>query len=242
MLPGDAPPHRGQHEIEHRGRRVALDDGHRGGLRVAAAPHVVGVAADLEVLVLQGVRDLVRHGDGLRRRREPARDVERLLVGVVEARHLLLEQVEHRALVVHRLGQQPQALVELALQQDLPRRILPRGLLPQPRDDRLAGHHPAAHLVVEAEPAHALGLTGPREAPRPRPSRPLPPWPPSSASSWPPRLRPRPRPPPASTSSRTVTLRRSGLTAGSGRPKASTALKWSRHARRAATRRGRRST
>src|SRR5439155_16481724 len=81
-------------------------------------------ATDVEMLVLKGVRELVRHDRLLLIEREPAGDEERLLGRIVVAAHLLGQELQRELLVIHLGWKQTELLEQPSLAFELTRVVL----------------------------------------------------------------------------------------------------------------------
>ncbi len=84
--------------IDHRGDRRAFNHGIPSQFRVVVGLRCVGPFVDMEVLVLEGVRELVRHHHALVGIGRPIRDEKFLAVRVIEPGNLLRQHF-HQGLV-----------------------------------------------------------------------------------------------------------------------------------------------
>jgi hypothetical protein len=104
-------------EVDHHDRGVAFDQGHpgQGEVRVFRRRERREQVADVEVLVLNPVKDLVGHGGSLQRFGQTFHDVEFAGSLVIETGDLFGEQIEHELAVVEVRGEEPHPLEHIGL-------------------------------------------------------------------------------------------------------------------------------
>ena len=110
-------------------------------------------ATDVEMLVLKGVGELVRHDRLLLIEREPAGDEERLLGRVVVAAHLLGQEPQREFLVIHLGWEQAELLEEPPLALELTRVVLLANPLVEVAGDLFAALDPLGHTLARREAA-----------------------------------------------------------------------------------------